>query len=154
MKTWKNMAILAIIGITFFLFACDTTTGPETKTQYYYYEFFRISKANYNSVSLPSSATFNAIKSYRNSLKNYSVEFIASGTDATQQDIYDLMTSRGISASDANNEISLMNSIGNDVLIFEYALNNRHIRQHEKDVIDYKHGKEEKIQSKQSRGCF
>ena len=30
----------------------------------------------------------------------------------------------------------------------------RLVRQHEKDVIDYKHGKGKKIQSKQPRGCF
>ena len=129
MKTWKHLAILAIVGINVFFVACDDTepetkTGSETKTQYYFYEVFRISKANYNSVSLPSSITFNAIKSYRNSLKNYSVEFIGSGTDATQSDIYSLLTQRGMTPSETNSEISLLNSVGNNVLLFQYVYDN------------------------------
>jgi len=113
--------IVGIIIVGLFFNSCDTSTEPEIKTQYYYYEVFRISKSNFNSVSMPSSPTFNAIKSYRNSLKNYSVEFIGSGTDATQNDIYSLMTQRGMTPTEANNEISLLNSIGNDVLWFQYV---------------------------------
>ena len=116
--------IVGIFIIGLFLNSCDT--GTETKTQYYYYEAFTISKSNFNSVSLPSTATFNAIKSYRNSLKNYSAEFLGSGTDSTQDDIYSLLTQRGMSPAEANNEISLLNSVGNNVLIFNYAYNNNY----------------------------
>jgi hypothetical protein len=110
-------------ALVFSFNGCDNLTS-NSKTQYYYYEFFRISKSNFNSVALPSTATFSAVKNYNDKLKKYSVEFLGSGTDATRQDIYDLLTSRGFSASQANAEIELLNSIGNDAAVFEYTLNN------------------------------
>jgi hypothetical protein len=119
----KRLFLAVFIAALVFSFSgCDTPTSG-SKTQYYYYEFFRISKSNYNSVALPSSATFSVIKNYRDKLKNYSVESIGSGTDATRQDIYDLLTSRGLSASQTNAEIELLNSVGNNAAAFEYALN-------------------------------
>jgi hypothetical protein len=115
-----ELIVIGLIVVGLFLNSCDDVTKTETETQYYY-EIFRLTKTNFNSVPLPSTLTFNAIKSYRNSLKNYSVEFIGSGTDATQNDIYSLLTQRGMTPSETNDEISLLNSVGNNVLIFEYA---------------------------------
>ena len=46
----------------------------------------------------------------------------------------------------------LLNDPGNEganLVLYEYNNNNRHVRQPDKDVINYKHGKGEKIQSKQ-----
>jgi len=121
-----GFVIFGILVAGIFLNSCDT--GSEAKpnsnpilTQYYYYEVFRITKANYNTVSTPSSATFSAIKSYRDSLYNLRVSFAGSGTDMTQNDIYTLLTTRGFSVAETNNEIFLLNTVGNDVLTFEDA---------------------------------
>ena len=108
---------IMIIGL--FLNSCD----DGTKEQYYYYEGFTITKTNFNSVPFPSSATFNAIKNYRNSLKNYMVDFLESGTDATENDIYSLLTLSGMTPSEANAEIKLLKNVGNNVGIFTHAYN-------------------------------
>jgi len=123
MKSKKIWTVILLISLVFgtILTGCkEPEPEPDTQKTQYYYEIFRISKTNYYSVSLPSTATFNTIKNYRNQLKNYSVEFISSGTDATQDDIYSLITQRGMSPTEANQEISFLNSIGNDLFYFQY----------------------------------
>jgi len=122
MKNKKFWTLILAVSILFGTILTGCKEPEPEKTQYYYYEFFRITKTNYNSVALPSTATFSSIKNYRDRLKNYSVEFISSGTDATQDDIYSLMTQRGMSPTEANNEISFLNSVGNDVLYAQYTL--------------------------------
>jgi len=73
---------------------------------------------------LPVSATFATVKNYRDSLKSYMIDFVGSGTDATQSDIYNLLTQKGMTPTDANNEISFLNSVGNNVGIFFHATDN------------------------------
>jgi hypothetical protein len=114
---------LIIVGA--FLTGCDTPVSSE-ETQYYYYEFIRISKINYNSVTYPTAFTFSALRTYRDRLESKSVEIMESGSDATRRDLYDFMTSRGSSASEANAELAFLNSVGNNVILFEYAYDNNY----------------------------
>jgi hypothetical protein len=79
-----SVFFLALIGCA----NPSSSSAPSSSPQYYYYELFRISKTDFNSVTAPSSPTFSAIENYRNQLKTHSVETLASGTDATQTDIY------------------------------------------------------------------
>ena len=113
------IAGMIIIGI--FFNACYAPMESEAKDKYYY-ELFRVSKVNYNSVPMPSSVTFNSIMSYRNALKYRMTEFLQSGSDVTQDFIYTFLIQRGVSPVEANNEISGINYIGNDVLVFEDAI--------------------------------
>ncbi|MDR0494889.1 MAG: hypothetical protein LBG95_04600 [Treponema sp.] len=119
----SGFLVVGIIIVEFFLNGCDTITGTERTTEqaeYYYYEAFLISKPDFISVPIPSSKTFGEITSFRDSLKNYSVEFLGSGEDATQNDIYTILTQSGMTSTQINNEISLLNSVGNNIGVFEY----------------------------------
>ena len=130
----KLLLYVCILFIGLFLSSCDVITGPEiknnsnsgTKTQYHYYEMFRVSKRDFYSVPAPGTLTFGTIKTFRNALKYYSVEFIGSGTDAIKSDIYSLLTQRGMTPTEANHEISIINSVGNNVLLFEYTINHNY----------------------------
>jgi hypothetical protein len=117
--------VVCLILAGLFLGSCDNGTGA--KTQYYYYEGFRILESSLGAVPTPSAPTFSAIKSYRDSLKTYSVEFLISGTDTTQDELYSLLTQRGMTPSEANEEIDFLNSIGNNILFADYALDNRYV---------------------------
>ncbi|MDR1319426.1 MAG: hypothetical protein LBJ90_07355 [Treponema sp.] len=119
----KKLCFVSLIVVSIFLNSCD---DPVSSTQYYYYEFFTVTKAYYTSVPEPTTDSFSAMESYKEQLRSHQAEFLDSGHDATQKDIYDLMTSTGFSASETNGAIEFLNSIGNNVLIFEYKLSNNY----------------------------
>jgi hypothetical protein len=120
-KTMKNKKFLTAVLVISILFGTILTGCEEPKElQYYYYELFTISKTDYDSVSVPSTVTFNSIKTYRDQLRSHS-ELIESGTDLTQDALYTFITDRGMSPTDANNLISSLNSVGNRVITFYHA---------------------------------
>lgn len=102
-----------VIGIVFLITGCETSTDSGTNTQHYYYEAFTISITDYYSVPQPAN-NFNSIKNWRNQLRIHIVEFLESGANLTQSELYDYLTQRGVTPSDANREISFLNSIGNN----------------------------------------
>ena len=112
------------IGVICCLAFLNGCSEDDSNTQYYY-EFFRILKTDFNKVTIPTppNLTFYAIKNYRDSLRSYSTNFMESGTDATEDDIYELLTSRGKTPSEANIEISFLNTVGNNIFVFVYTLN-------------------------------
>jgi hypothetical protein len=105
-----------IIGI--FLIGCENSTSPET--QYYYYESFTMTIADFKTVNPPVSYSFNATKNYKEALKAMKVENMGSGTDATRSDIYKLLTDAQYSSSEANETIAAINSGGNAVIAFYF----------------------------------
>ena len=113
---WFGIVVMTAI-IAFSMTAC----GEGTKTtKYYYYEFFTITKIDFDSVPVPD-ATFTGIKSFRNALRDKMDDFVASGTDATKDDIYDLLTQRGMAHAEANDCISFLNSVGNNLVWFHHV---------------------------------
>ncbi|MDR0322259.1 MAG: hypothetical protein LBI28_12230 [Treponema sp.] len=108
-KTGIFVISMIIFGLLFI--GCATTNKSEAEN-HYYYEMFVISIANYNSVVAPS-ITYEAILAYKNSLKNYSEEYIGSGSDETRKGIYDFFIERGLTPKEANDFISKINSVGN-----------------------------------------
>jgi hypothetical protein len=97
---------------------------PITNRQYYYYDFFTISKTDYDSITESTANTFDAVKSYKDELKSIIVETVVSGYDTTQQDLYGFLIDRGSSASEANGAISFLNSVGNNIVVFNHADDN------------------------------
>jgi len=110
--------------ISFIIIAGLFLTGcSDSDTQHYYYEAFSITKSNYNSISYPNfqNISFETMKDYRDKLRNKMSEFLGSGTDATEDEIFELLTSRGCSAHDANIILDFLNSNGNFVIDFNHA---------------------------------
>jgi hypothetical protein len=118
-----GLGIVGLIIVGILLTGCDTPTS-ESNRQYYYYDFFTISRTDYESITEPTTNTFDSVKSYRDELISKKIEPLFSGSDATQQDLYDFMVARGASASEANGLIDFLNTVGNNVVVFQHATDN------------------------------
>jgi hypothetical protein len=121
----KKIGIFVISMIIFGLLfnGCASTKTSEAGARYYY-EIFRVSINNYNSAEKPL-ATYESILAFKESLKEHLEEFYGFGSDGTHDDIYTLLTQRGITPQDADNYISVINSIGNNLFAFNYVDDNR-----------------------------
>ncbi|MDR0448800.1 MAG: hypothetical protein LBH07_09050 [Treponema sp.] len=109
--------IVGIIIAGLFFNSCATETGT---TGQYTYELFRLTKANFNRVPQPETANFNAGKAFKDSLRRYSVQNHGSGV-ASQGEIRSLLVKQGATRAYANNAVKYLNTIGNNVLWFNYA---------------------------------
>lgn len=118
----KRIVVLSVLVILIVLgFAGCSDGGAGSSTQYYYDEAFTIEIVDFNTVPLPSEATFSAIKSYRDALRVHMVDFLGSSTDTTESEIYTTLTQAGMTPTEANNEISFLNQVGNNIGIFTHA---------------------------------
>jgi uncharacterized protein YgiM (DUF1202 family) len=85
----------------------------------YSYDFFRITKVNFDSVQAPTDTSFDSIKNYYNILKRLSHESVDSGNNWAQNDLNTfLRTNGGMSRAQANQQITFLNSNGNTFLYF------------------------------------
>ncbi|MDR1868021.1 MAG: hypothetical protein LBQ77_07130 [Treponema sp.] len=118
-KAWYGLFgyVTLLVAMSVMVTGCKEEPTP----QYYYYESFRVSITNFNSVDKSNRETFDAIKNVRNQLNQYSVEFMGSDTGIVQADIYTLLTQHGSTPSDANTRISDLNRIGNAIAAFTYV---------------------------------
>ena len=106
--------------IVVIIFAGSTLSSCATirsifQTQYYSYDSFRISVANYDRVTAPSEGTFATVSTYYESLKNHSVEHLESGTIA-RHELRKFLTERDLPNVSGN--ISFLESVGNNVFTF------------------------------------
>jgi len=112
--------LLGVIIVTFFMIGCASQTIREEA--FYSYDFFRITKTDFDSVQVPMFNSFDTIKSYYNTLKLLEYESVEFGINWAQNDFHTfLTTSGGLSANEADYQISFLNSNGNTWLIFNDA---------------------------------
>jgi len=122
----NGLFVIAIIFAGLFLSSC--ATAPETRTQYYSFEWFRISIENFNSVPDRTENTFEAVLAYIEHLRRYSAGHLLDGTDITENDLREFLAQTlGLSQEFIDANISYLRSLGNVFFIFEYLPDNNYL---------------------------
>jgi len=120
-KRIKNKLFISFLIISgLFLYGCDLDNK-------YYYETFRISKLSYVLTNEPLFRSYDSIKSYRNTLKLYTVESINSNSNVSKSDVFSQMKNINISPNDIDEFMSYLNTNGNNILYCQYKPNNNYL---------------------------
>ena len=114
--------IFALIPVLSFIGCDNTTSSSPSKTQFYYYEVFTVSKSNFNSVPMPSN-NFGSIKNCRDKLWSYKITLLDSGSGVTHDVIFRFLINSGFTSQEARESISNLNSVGNVIYFGEYNQN-------------------------------
>jgi len=119
-----NLQILTIMVALISIMSCSNPVADEPATSFYG-ELGRISTIDYNSVvaTIPvkSSYTFDEIYNYRWQFREKTQYDFSSSPGGTRDDIYELLTTRGYTPSEANTIIDSIINTGNVLLFFNYA---------------------------------
>lgn len=113
-----------VIVVLVSLISC-TIPVSEPPAVNFYGEIGRVSTVDYNNVAatIPSktSYTFTDISGYRWQFRAKTQYDFSSAPGGTRTNIYDLLTSKGFSPTEANNAIDNIITTGNTLLFFYYA---------------------------------
>ena len=99
-----------------------TVIPPPGQSVTYKFDVFTITKADFNSVTIPTSWTFTNTKNFYNALRaKSSAVTIFNYTDSSEEDIYDFLISNGLTTENADKGIASLNSTGNNMFRGELA---------------------------------
>ena len=115
MKRFWGLIIVVLLTV-----GCASQTVKEES--FYSYDFFRITKENFNSVQEPANTNFDSLKGYYNNLKLLEYENVENGINWLQNDFFIFLTGGpGMTRAQANQQTSFLRSNGNTYLFFEDA---------------------------------
>lgn len=120
----KLFGLISIVGILIFFGSCSNPSSSDDFTTYKV-EVGVVSNSTYNTalreISYWSKATYSNIASLRLYLYNNTISDHEVQTGVTIDEIKDFLLSKGMSNYEANTEIEMLKTIGNDILFGEHA---------------------------------
>ena len=121
----KFFGLIAIIGILVSLIGCSNSSSSDDDYTTYKVEVGVISNSTYttalNQITYWSEVSYSNIASLRLYLYNNTVSDHEIQNNVSIDEIKDFLLSKGMSNYEANSEIEVLKTIGNDIVFGEHA---------------------------------
>ena len=112
-----SIFVFTMVSLVFILSGCAGMAGSAQQNQYAA-EIYTVSRANFNSISVPNPVTFENVRSFNNSVKRFTIEHFGHHT-ATRRELIDSLTQEMyIPRADVNNLMSHLDSVGNNLFFY------------------------------------
>jgi len=120
-----NKKFLLGMPVMVLVFGMMTVGCEQEKAPTYYYEAYQITMAQYNSFasSVPSGLnyTFNQIKGFRQTLRNYGGTFVESNSGVSESELKEFANQHGIGGSEYTEAKNTLDSVGNLILFLSQS---------------------------------